>query len=98
MTQLAIAVVVIEVVGKRYVCGDTIATYRTRPTIVERGNRATSFTFRLWETNSRTSHGNAGSYGDAALLVVVHGAIEVINHTIVLHDVALMGKHLVVGL
>ena len=68
------------------------------PALVERGNRAASFAFWFWEAYSTAPHRHTGGNGNTTLLVVVHGAIEVINHTIMLHDIAFMGKHLVVGL
>ena len=39
---------------------------------------------------------SAGGHGDAALSVVVHGAVEMIHRAFVLHHVALVGEHLVV--
>ena len=49
----------------------------------------------LGEMNLRLAHVFAGGYGDAALLGLIDGAIEMINHTIVLHDEALVGKEAV---
>ena len=43
----------------------------------------------------RLAHIFAGGHGDAALLGLIDGAIEMINHTIVLHNEALMGEETV---
>ena len=53
--------------------------------------------FGLWETHSRAPHWYAGSYGNAALLVVVDSTIEVVHHAVVLDYIAFVGKHLIVG-
>ena len=98
VTQLAVAVVVVEVVGE-VDAHDGIVRHRTacRPALVERGDGAAPLALRFREAHFAASHGNAGSYGNAALLVVVDGAVEVIHHTVVLYHVTLMCKHLVVG-
>ncbi len=45
--------------------------------------------------NLRLAHVFAGGYGDAALLGLIDGAVEMIDHAIVLHDEALMGEEAV---
>ena len=100
MTQLTVAVVVVEVMRNVDRRRKRIAPYRTAgcPSVVERGNVTAPFPFRLREAHVTTSQRHAGGYGDASLLVVVDGTVEVIDHPVVLHNIALMGKHLVVGL
>ena len=98
MPQLAIAVVVVEVVGNRYVCRDSIATYKTvcHPAFVKRSDGATSFALWFRETDLRAAHRYAGGNGNASLLVIVDSTIEVVHDPIVLHHITLMGKHFVV--
>ena len=45
--------------------------------------------------NLRLAHVFAGGYGDAALLGLIDGAVEMIDHTIMLHDEALVGEEAV---
>ena len=45
--------------------------------------------------NLRLAHVFAGGYGDAALLGLIDGAVEMIDHTIVLYDETLMGEEAV---
>ena len=68
------------------------------PAVIKACDGTTSFTFRFWEMHSTTAHRYTGSYSNASLLIIVHSAIEVINHTIMLYHIAFMGKHLVVRL
>ena len=97
VTQLAIAMIVIEVVGdvnhRHFTALDTC-----QPAFIERGHGAAAFALRGGETDLAASHRYAGGNGNATLLVVVDSAVEVVDHSIVLHHVALVGKHLVVGL
>ena len=44
------------------------------------------------EVNLRLAHVFAGGHGDAALLGLIDGAVEMIDHSIVLHDEALVCK------
>ena len=69
-----------------------------RPALVEGRDGAAAFALGGGKAHGRAAHGDAGGYGDAALLVVVDGAVEMIHHAVVLHHVALVGKQLVVGL
>ena len=100
MTQLTVAVVVVEVMGNVNRCRHRVAAHGALgcPSVVERDNVTAPFPFRLREAHVTTSQRHAGGYGDASLLVVVDGTVEVIDHPVVLHYIALMGKHLVVGL
>ena len=98
VTQLTIAVVVVEVMGEVDLRRNGIATNdRSRPIVVERDDGAAAFTLGGGEVHLATPHGNAGGHGNAALLVIVDGAVEVIHYTVVFYHVALVGKHLVVG-
>ena len=56
-----------------------------------------AFVLRFRETDLRAAHRYAGGNGNTSLLVVVDGTIEVVYHPIVLYNIALMGKHLVIG-
>ena len=100
VAKLAVAIVVIEVVGDIHLFLDSIKACRAEgsPSVVERGDGTTPFRFRGREAHGAASHRHAGGYGNASLLVVVHGTVEMIHHPIVFHHIALMGKHLVVGL
>ena len=49
----------------------------------------------LGEVNLRFAHIFAGGHGNAALLGLIDGAIEMIDHTIVLHDETLVGEETV---
>ena len=97
MTQLAIAIIVVEVMGEVDACNG-IVSQRTDscPVVVKANDGTTSLTLRFWEMHSTTPQRYTGSYSNASLLVVVHSAIEVIHYTVMLHHIALMGKHLVV--
>ena len=66
--------------------------------MVEAGYCAAAFRLGLGEADGRAPHWAAGGHGYAALPGIVHGTIEVIDHTVVFQHVALVGKHLVVGL
>ena len=108
MTQLAIAVVVIEVMRKGEARRKTVGSRGGRsvwgrnkgccPAVVKTRDSTASLTLRLGETHLRAAHGKAGSHGDASLLVIVDGTIEMIYHTLVFDNVRFMGKHLIVGL
>ena len=99
MTQLTVAVVIVEVVGEVDAIRNGVAAcHECLPVIVKACDGATPLTFRLWETNGRASHGNTGSDGNATLLVVVDSTVEMIDNAIVLDHIRFMGKHLVVGL
>ena len=67
------------------------------PAVVERCYGAAPFTLGGGESYVGATHGHAGGYGYAALLVVVDGTVEVVDHAVVLDNVALVGEHLVVG-
>ena len=100
--KLAVAIVVIPVVGDvdgvflgpSAILGDEPC----RPVAVEGQERAASLLGTLGEMHLRTAHRAARGHGDAPLFGIVDGTIEVIDHSVVLDDVTLMGKHLVVGL
>ncbi len=49
----------------------------------------------LGEMNLRLAHVFAGGHGDTTLLGLIDGAVEMIDHTIVLYDEALMGEEAV---
>ena len=99
MTLLTVTVVVVEVVGNVYVyCDRVAACHQCRPAVVKADDAALARRFRLWEANVTAPHRYAGGYGNAALLGVVNGTVEVVDYSVVLHYIALVGKHLVVGL
>ena len=54
--------------------------------------------FRLRETHFALAQVLARGNGDATLLGIVDGTIEVVDYTIVLYHIAFVGEQLVVGL
>ena len=102
VAQLAVAVVVVEVVGEGDIGGDSIATYGTclaiikaegtSPAIIEGDEAALAHWLRLWETHGTAAHVLTRGYGNAALLVIVHGAVEMVDYAIVLYHAALVGE------
>ena len=94
--KLAVAIVVIPVVGDvdgvflgpSAILGDEPC----RPVAVEGQERAASLLGTLGEMHLRTAHRAARGHGDAPLFGIVDGTIEVIDHSVVLDDVTLMGK------
>ncbi len=68
------------------------------PAVVEAEEAALASGLGSGEADFRAPHGNTGGNGDASLLGVVDSTIEMIDHTVVLDNVRLVGKHLVVGL
>ena len=100
VAQLAITIVVVEIVRHIDFCWDGIVADETMgcPIVVEGDGFSVAFGFWCREADAAASHGGAGGEGDAPLTIVVDSTIEVIDHTVVLHDVTLVGEHLVVGL
>ena len=98
MTELTIAVVIVEIVREGYVCVDAISNNRSRPTFVEAGE--TTLAFRVWgrEVDATAPHRRIGGESDTTLTIVVDSTIEMIYHTIMLHHITFMSEHLVVFL
>ena len=97
--ELAVAVVVVPIMGH----GDRLALRLLAfepggPPLRKLLHLAALLTLGGYKVHLRTAHRAARRNGNTALLVVIDGAVEVIDHPVVLYDKALMGKHLVVGL
>ena len=86
VSQLAIAVVVVEIVRYIDFCWDGIMADETMgcPIIVEGDCLSVAFWFWCREADAATPHRDASGEGNAPLTIVVHGTIEVIDHAIAL--------------
>ena len=68
------------------------------PILIQCSDLPAVLDFRFRETDSRTSHRLTGSNGNATLLCVVYRTIEMINHSVMFHHIALMSKQFIVVL
>ena len=97
VAQLAIAVIIIEIVGEVNglpLAGDNFC----RPAVIETQEFPASLRLGFWKSDGTAPHRCTGGEGDATLPVVIHGTIEMIDHTIMLQNIAFMCEHLVVFL
>ena len=93
MQQLAIAIIIVPIVGH---------SHRLRPVFCplqpggpprgEFGHLTAFFALGSRERDLRSAHRAARSDRDTALIVVIDGTIEVIDHPVVFHDKTLVGK------
>ena len=91
------AVVVVKIDGDGS-CQRPVGCWRGNgPVVVELQHCAVSAGLGRREVQLALSHVAARSNGYATLSVTVHGAIEMVDHAVVLHHIALVGKHLIVG-
>ena len=96
VAQLSRSIVVVPVVRQAH-CA-RFAAHGGLPLVHEVYPCASAFFLGLWKSYAALAHGHARGNGYAALLGVVHCAVKVIHHSVVLQHIALVGKHLVVGL
>ena len=104
--ELAIAVIVVQIVGHIHAEGAHLAGYRFlrgrpelhAPVLVKALHRAFALLLGSGETNVRTPHRHTRGYGYAALARPVDGTVEMVYHATVFQHIALVGKHIVIGL
>ena len=102
--QLAVTVIIVQITrhihpeGSHLLCD---AVFRSLaegylPVLIQTHNLSFSLLFGCRERNLRTSHRHAGSHGNASLSGMVHGTIEMVNHTLMLQHITLMGEHIII--
>ena len=68
------------------------------PVVFQIDEGSSAFGIGLWKRNAALAHRLARCHGYSALLGIVYGAIEVIDHAVVLYHITLVSKKFVVWL
>ena len=106
MCQLTVSIIIVPIMRNIHrFCRHHKITFQVSclcnpgfPTLIQCHDLPAILTLRNRETDGRTSHRLTGSNGNATLLCVVYRTIEMINHSVMFHHIALMSKQFIVVL